>query len=138
MTAEGPIRIRACLAVIEDEKILLVPHYDTDAGPIQWNLPGGKVEFGESVRGCALREFKEETGFDAEIGGVIDITEVIKPEESWHSVTITFRGTIIGGAISSEEHPRFGKKSPTWFSASDLGKVPYHPKRVVDKILPSS
>ena len=28
------IRIRACVAVVQDHKILLVPQFDTDVGPV--------------------------------------------------------------------------------------------------------
>jgi hypothetical protein len=28
---------------MRDGKILLVPHFDTDAGPVQWDIPGGGI-----------------------------------------------------------------------------------------------
>jgi ADP-ribose pyrophosphatase YjhB (NUDIX family) len=51
------IRIRVCLAIVNDGKVLLVPHYNTDAGAVQWIVPGGRVEFGESLEAAAVREF---------------------------------------------------------------------------------
>jgi hypothetical protein len=39
------IRIRVCLAAVQDDKLLLAPHYDTDAGPVQWTVPGGRVSY---------------------------------------------------------------------------------------------
>jgi len=56
------IRIRVGVAVVQDSRILLVPHYDTDAGPVQWCIPGGRLELGESLVEAAKREFEEETG----------------------------------------------------------------------------
>ena len=38
------IRLRVGVVVIEDGRILLVPHYDTDVGPVQWCIPGGRLE----------------------------------------------------------------------------------------------
>jgi ADP-ribose pyrophosphatase YjhB (NUDIX family) len=29
------IRVRVCLAVVDDDRLLLVPHYNMDAGPVQ-------------------------------------------------------------------------------------------------------
>lgn len=123
------------MAVVHEGKILLVPHYDTDAGPVQWTIPGGKLEFGEAVRAAAAREFEEETGLRARVGDVIDVSEVILPERPYHSVTITFRGTILGGTLAAEgEHP-YGEKVPRWFSAAELTGLAYHPAPVVEKAL---
>ena len=91
------IHVRVCVATLQDNRILLVPHYNTDAGPLQWNIPGGRLEFGESLREAALREFTEETGLTAEIIDLLDVSEVLLPERPWHSVTIAFLGRITGG-----------------------------------------
>ncbi len=87
------IRVRACLAVVEAGKLLLVPHYQTDAGvDVQWNLPGGKVEFCEGLEAAALREFQEETGLEAAIIRLLATSEVCLPECPYHSITIAFLG----------------------------------------------
>ena len=124
------IRVRACLAVIHEQKLLLVPHYDTDVGPIQWFIPGGGVDFGESVRDAALREFFEETGLHATIDHLLDVSEVIKPERPWHSLTVTFAGTLQGGQLAAEANHPFalhGDKTPHWFSWEELQGLHYHP-----------
>lgn len=36
-----------------------------------WTIPGGTMEFGESLKSCAIREVKEETGLDIEIVDII-------------------------------------------------------------------
>jgi ADP-ribose pyrophosphatase YjhB (NUDIX family) len=112
-----------------------VPHYDTDAGTVQWNIPGGSVAFGESLHHAALREFSEETGLQAYVTGLLDVSEVILPDRPWHSITITFSGSIAGGELAAEVHPRYGPKMPRWFSADELGTVKYHPFQTVQKVL---
>ncbi len=42
----------------DDGCILLLRRRDSD----RWTLPGGVLELGEDVRGCAIREIREETG----------------------------------------------------------------------------
>lgn len=132
---ERLIRVRAALAVVRDGKILLVPHYDTDAGPLQWLIPGGGVRFGEGVREAARREFAEETGLRAEVGELLDVSEVLLPERPWHSITISFHGSIVGGTLAAESDHGFGVKAPRWLSAEDLARVPFQPKRSVELAL---
>ena len=50
------IRVRACLAVVEDGRVLLAGHYQTDAGRVQWLIPGGGVEYGEGLQAAACSE----------------------------------------------------------------------------------
>lgn len=133
------IRVRACLAVVQDERLLLVPHYQTDAGAVQWNIPGGGVEFGEALELAARREFTEETGLQAQITGILTITEVIQPQKPWHSITITFAGALTDrvsdGQLLPEIHPTYGQKVPQWFTAEAVRQVAYHPKPAVEKAL---
>lgn len=129
------IRVRACLAVVENGKLLLVPHYQTDAGAIQWNLPGGKVEFCEGLETAALREFQEETGLEAAILRLLATSEVCLPERPYHSITIAFLGKVTGGSLRAEADHGHGVKVPRWFSATEVRQVAYHPPVIVEKAL---
>jgi 8-oxo-dGTP diphosphatase len=129
------IRLRTGIAVVSDGKILLVPHYATDAGPVQWVIPGGGVEFGETLEHAAEREFFEETGFQVKITGLFDVSQVILPEKPWHSVTITFSGEVTSGELKPEVGHRFGDKMPRCYSMEDLRDLEIHPREMILKAL---
>jgi len=64
-------------AIFRGREVLLI---ERGKGPLKgrWSLPGGHIEAGESARAAALREVREETGVAAEIGGLVDMHEVIR------------------------------------------------------------
>lgn len=129
------IRVRACLAVVREGRVLLAAHCATDGGAVQWLIPGGGVEYGEALALAACREFTEETGLRAECGEVLDVSEVIIPQRPWHSVSVVFRGSLAGGELAPETHAIYGKREARWFASADLAGVAVHPERAVRKAL---
>ncbi len=60
----------ANVIVVNDEgQILMIQRSDNG----NWAVPGGGMDLGESMSGCAIRETKEETGYDVEITGLVGI-----------------------------------------------------------------
>jgi 8-oxo-dGTP diphosphatase len=58
-------RPRACAAILNDSKILMVCHQTPSR--TYWTLPGGGWEVGETIEQTAIREVKEETGLNIEV-----------------------------------------------------------------------
>ena len=63
--------VPAASAIVVDEAGRILLHRRQDNN--RWALPGGKMELGESVSGCAIREVHEETGLDVEPVAVVGI-----------------------------------------------------------------
>jgi ADP-ribose pyrophosphatase YjhB (NUDIX family) len=84
---------------------------------------------------AALREFEEETGLQAEVAGLLDVSEVILPEKPWHSITVTFWGRITSGELAPEAGHRHGRKMPRWFSTEMIAGISVHPQGTVRRAL---
>jgi ADP-ribose pyrophosphatase YjhB (NUDIX family) len=87
------MRVRVTGVVIEDGRILLL-NQDTGTGR-SWSLPGGKLEAGETLAEALVREMKEETGLDVELGRLLYVCDHV-PAEVVH---MTFEARRTGGTL---------------------------------------
>lgn len=81
-----------------EENVLLVKNKGTGAS--YYTPPGGAVERGETLEEAAIREVKEETGLDVQLGGIFSVSEAFFEERGHHAIFFTFIGKIIGGEIN--------------------------------------
>ncbi|WP_337866529.1 NUDIX hydrolase [Ignavibacterium sp.] len=99
--ATPKIDVRA--AVIKDNQILLVQE-STDKC---WTMPGGWADVGDIPSQVAIRETKEESGFDIiprKVIGVFDANRLGGHLELFHAFKIIFLCNLIGGeARTSDE-----------------------------------
>ena len=62
------IKPAAAVAIFNAQNEILMLHR-TDNN--KWTMPGGTLEFGESLIGCAIREVHEETGLDVVVQDIV-------------------------------------------------------------------
>ena len=90
--------------VLDDKgRMLLVKqrHEDNDI----WMVPGGGIEDGENAADAAVREVKEETGLDIEIGTLIRHVEEVS--QRGQRFVNFFLGKVSGGELALGEDPEF-------------------------------
>lgn len=57
----------------------------------QWSIPGGTLEYGESLKDAARREVLEETGVEIEIIALLDVFEILpRTKNAGHMAIIDY------------------------------------------------
>ncbi len=66
------VAMKAFIVDENDDTIFLMHKGTKDIlNPGKWEVPGGKMEFGETTTETFKREVKEESGLDIEVGGIL-------------------------------------------------------------------
>lgn len=58
-----------------------------------WAIPGGFVDYGESVEDAAIRESKEETGIDIKLKKLFNVYSKPNRDPRGHTITIVYLAT---------------------------------------------
>lgn len=102
-----------------DAPVALVAHRSA-RGSLQWTLPKGAREEGETVAETALREVREETGLEAELIGPLDTIDywfVWAPERTrYHKFVHYFLMRFAGGDFSQRDHEM---EDAAWFEPAE-------------------
>ena len=100
-------------AIFRDGKILLVRRARSPAKGF-YSLPGGRVEFGESLHSALHREVDEETALRIEIAGLAGWREVLPQSAGGgHYLIMSFAARWIGNeVVLNDEHDDFKWLAP--------------------------
>jgi 8-oxo-dGTP pyrophosphatase MutT (NUDIX family) len=89
--------VAACVIQNEEGKYLLVQEAQPKVYGL-WNIPAGHVDKGESIEAAAVRETKEEAGFDVKLLKKIGIWHDAVEEAVRHA----FTAEIVGGELTAQ------------------------------------
>lgn len=104
--------VAGCVIRRDDGKYLLVQEMQPKVYGL-WNLPAGHVDKGEEIETAAVREVKEETGYDVELGDKIGIYH----ETIESPVRHAFTANITGGGLRIQPDEIL---DVAWFSFEEI------------------
>lgn len=64
------------------------------------------MDYRETLEEALTREVLEETGLEVSVGAPVLLSDTIDPSGTRHVINLTFRATVIGGALSKPADPR--------------------------------
>jgi len=103
MTSSGP-RLAADCIILIDGKVLLI-HRKNE--PVGWALPGGFVEYGETVEEAVRREMKEETGLNLDDLRQFRVYSDPGRDRRGHVVSVVFTARGVGKPEAGDDADRY-------------------------------
>lgn len=108
-------RLAGYAVIVNEDREILLSWFNGGKEPAHalWTLPGGGIEFHESIEAGTIREIKEETGFDAELVRPLT-THTFTEQRSnasrrrsaprpFKGVRVVYEARIIGGTLGTLE-----------------------------------
>ena len=111
------------VVVFRNEEVLLVKRKKAPYKG-QWSIPGGKQRLGETVTQAVRRELMEETGVEVNELTLIDVIDIMVPDEEgeilYHYIVADYRAHWLSGECS----PGDDAQDVQWFNLNKLGSIP--------------
>ena len=95
-------QVGTAIIITKDDKVLLMKRKGSHS-PDTWSTPGGHLDFGETLEGCAAREAKEEVGVDVVDVRFRAVTNDVFEETGRHYVTVWMEGKASGDPVIAAE-----------------------------------
>lgn len=102
-------RLAAYAVIIDDRDRILLALWNEGDAPA-WTMPGGGVEFEETPAQGAVRELREETGYDVRLGRLLGVdshviapeARLVRTERPMKSLRVVYEAEVVGGELAFE------------------------------------
>jgi len=120
----------AAYALIRDDAGRILLALWNEGEQRRWTLPGGGVELAETVEEGAVREVREETGYDVRLDGLLGVdSAVFSPtrrltgtDRPLKAVRVVFAATVTGGELTHEVDGTTDEAR--WFAKDEIARLP--------------
>lgn len=130
------VRAGVGVMILKEGKVLLGQRHVDPAkadselnGEGTWTMPGGKIDFGNGIAEAAMREIKEETDLDVNLGDLKLVSLTNDANEKAHFVTIGFLCEKFSGEVKVMEPDEITKWE--WFPIDNLPKPIFFPSQKI-------
>jgi len=113
--------IVVCGLIIEKGKVLCVLRERESLEGGNWEFPGGKVEFGESLPSALKRELLEELSIETNIENPVAVSSAII--EQTHYVMVAFQTSIENGEIELNVGQEYRWVNPNEFESMNFAAL---------------
>ena len=109
--------------IFKDKEILIIKRSSNeDVYAEEWDIPGGKIGFGEYPIESLKREVKEEANIEIDVNNPLDVWTFFKNENNVQVIGITFLCNFVSGDVKlGEEHTDF-----KWISPDEIDNYKIH------------
>ena len=107
------MKIVTAAIIVDDGRVMITRRREGEKLAGAWEFPGGKVEPGETLQDCLVRELREELGVITEVGQVLAESEYHYEHGSIQLVALDTH--IISGEITLTVHDKI-----EWVRPDDL------------------
>ena len=88
-------KVAVVVLVLDDQERLLYVRRNHEPAMYRWAWPSGFVDAGERVQDAAVREVREETGIEIEVGDLLGVWSATGEQV----VVIGYRASAVGGSL---------------------------------------
>ncbi|MDD1774979.1 MAG: NUDIX hydrolase [Methanobacterium sp.] len=96
-----PVLTVDALILYDEDSIVLIKRKNEPYKGL-WALPGGFVEYGETVEEAVIREAKEETGLDIKLKSISGVYSTPDRDPRGHIITICYLAHRTGGELKAD------------------------------------